>query len=284
MEMGRRFFQTGILISLGMSGFTFPGGAEGAEALHIPAGGHISPASYPDMELVWRDEFSSASLNEADWTHETGIGRDGWGNEELQYYLPGNTSLNNGYLVITAKEESHAGRHYTSSRLTTREKRSFTSGRIDIRAMLPQGQGMWPALWMLGDSLSEAGWPACGEIDIMEMIGGAGREDTVHGTLHWKHAGQTLYEGGSISHPSDTYSEQFHVFSIIWDEDRIQWLADDRTYFEMDISSSEFDAFRAPFHLIINLAVGGKWPGPPNDSTVFPQRLVVDYVRVFQNR
>jgi len=277
-------FRNVILAVLSQAAIAAPASAEGREAIHIPAGGHTSPLSYPGMKLTWRDEFNAVALDTGNWTQETGTGRNGWGNQELQYYLPANTALHDGYLVITAKQESHAGSNYTSSRITTQGKQGFRQGRIDIRAMLPEGQGMWPALWMLGDSFSDAGWPACGEIDIMEMIGGAGREDSVHGTLHWKHDGQSRFEGGSVRHPSDTYSAQFHVFSIIWDQNRIEWLADDRKYFEMDTSSPEFDAFRAPFHFIINLAVGGKWPGPPDNSTVFPQRLVVDYVRVFQKQ
>lgn len=258
------------------------GGPLIAETGRIPAGGFISPEVYPDMKLVWRDEFRGQTLDSNNWTHETGTGSNGWGKEELQHYLPRNTALQDGYLVITAKAESHEGSNFTSSRVTSRGQQSFRSGRIDIRARLPEGQGMRPALLMLGDSFSEVGWPGCGEIDIMEMIGGAGREDTVHGTLHWKYEWKNLYEGGSLTLPSDTFTGQFHVFSIIWDEAKIIWLSDGRKYFEKDISSPEFDAFRFPFHFVINLAVGGNWPGPPDATTQFPQQLVVDYVRVFK--
>jgi beta-glucanase (GH16 family) len=248
----------------------------------VLAGGYISPESYPGMQLVWRDEFGGKTLNETHWSHETGTGADGWGNSELQYYLPGNTTLQDGYLVITARAQSHEGSAYTSARIVTRGKQEFRYARVDFRASLPEGQGMWPALWMLGANMDEVGWPACGEIDVMEMIGGDGRENTVHGTLHWQENIERLYEGGMVTLPNDTFTGQFHVFSIIWDENRIQWLADNRVYFQKDISDLAFDAFRAPFYLVINLAVGGKWPGAPDNTSLFPQRLVVDDVRVFQ--
>ena len=248
----------------------------------ISAGGHTSPQSYPGMTLVWREEFSGNALDGENWSHETGTGRNGWGNEERQHYREKNTRVRDGYLVITAREEAHQGSRFTSSRIVTRGKHAFRFGRIDIRAKLPQGQGIWPALWMLGASMDRVGWPAAGEIDIMEMIGGQGRENTVHGTLHWQQDGGHLYEGGSFALPSGTFGDQFHVFSIAWDEQAIRWLVDDYTYLERDISSPALDAFRQEFYFLVNLAVGGTWPGEPDATTEFPQHLVVDYIRVFQ--
>lgn len=252
-----------------------------AEGPGFSIGGHTSPEAYPGMTLAWREEFGGTSLDERVWTHETGNGRDGWGNRELQYYRPENTQLVDGFLVITAKKEAFRGHEYTSSRIVTRGRQTFRFGRIDIRAKLPRGQGIWPALWMLGASMDRVGWPAAGEIDIMEMLGGGGREDTVHGTLHWRQDGGHVYEGGSITLPNSDFSEQFHVFSIEWNETSIRWFVDGRPFLEQDISSPAFDAFREPFYLLVNLAVGGNWPGAPDASTRFPQQLIVDYIRAF---
>ncbi|MEY2924598.1 MAG: hypothetical protein RLZZ337_1146, partial [Bacteroidota bacterium] len=152
----------------------------------IPTKGYTSPSSYTNYKLVWSDEFIGTSLNTADWNYEQGTGNGGWGNNELQYYLSENTKVNDGVLTITAKRQPVFSSDYTSSRLTTQGKQSFQYGRIDIRAALPKGQGLWPALWMLGDNINTVGWPKCGEIDIMELIGGTGNKNrTVHGTVHW---------------------------------------------------------------------------------------------------
>lgn len=248
----------------------------------IGAGGHASPESYPGMELVWREEFDGGTLDNRNWSHETGTGRNGWGNGELQYYREENARVEDGYLVITAREETFEDSRYTSSRIVTRDKHDFRFGRIDIRALLPEGQGIWPALWMLGSSTDRGRWPGAGEIDIMEMIGGQGRENTIHGTLHWARDGGHVYEGGSLSLPAGTFNDQFHVFSLVWRETSIQWLVDGLPFLELDTAGKEFDVFREDFYLLINLAVGGHWPGAPDESTRFPQRLAVDYIRVFR--
>ena len=253
-----------------------------ADNQSVSAGGHRSPESYPGMSLVWRDEFSGTQLDRQNWRYETGTGHNGWGNGELQYYRPENTQVQGGYLVITVRQEPFEGSNYTSSRIATHGKREFRHGRIDIRAKLPEGQGIWPALRMLGYSMEREGWPAAGEIDIMEMIGGQGRENTVSGTLHWAQDGGRNYEGGSISLPIGTFSDQFHVFSIEWGESSIRWLVDDYPYLELDTGASELDVFRRDFYLLINLAVGGRLAGSPDSSTSFPQRFIVDYVRVFR--
>lgn len=245
-------------------------------------GGATSPTSYAGYSAVWGDEFDGTALNEADWTYEIGTGGNGWGNNELQYYRRENTKVADGNLVIEAKRESFAGSQYTSSRLVTLDKQSFQFGRIDIRAVLPQGQGIWPALWMLGSNFKTAGWPDCGEIDIMEMVGGGGKENTVHGTVHWDNNGSYANYGGSTTKTSGTFSDQYHVFSILWDEDYIRWLVDNVEYHVIDIRPSALSEFRQPFFFIFNVAVGGNWPGSPDATTSFPQQMIVDYVRVFK--
>jgi hypothetical protein len=245
--------------------------------------GFSSPLQYSGYRLVWQDEFGGTNLS-ADWTHETGTGSNGWGNNELQYYRQENTWLENGYLLIEARKENFGGREFTSSRIITKDKQSFQYGRIDIRAKLPQGQGIWPALWMLGSNFGQVGWPRCGEIDIMEMIGGnaSGRDNTVHGTVHWDNNGQYASFGGKKTLAEGKFSDQFHVFSIIWDARSIRWLLDDQQFHSIDITPAELSEFHQPYFFIFNVAVGGNWPGSPDASTSFPQKMIVDYVRVFQ--
>lgn len=248
----------------------------------IPTSGYSTPLSYEGMTLVWNDEFEGSSLNSSYWTHEIGNGTNGWGNNELQYYRAENTTVEDGHLIITAKKESFGGKSYTSSRIITKDKKSFLYGRIDIRAALPKGQGIWPALWMLGDNISTVGWPACGEIDIMEMVGGAGREKTVHGTVHWDNNGTKADYGGSYSLSSGIFNGKFYVFSIVWNANKIIWYVDDVKYHEIDITPAALSEFRSAQFFIFNIAVGGNWPGSPDATTTFPQHLIVDYIRVFQ--
>ena len=248
--------------------------------------GPDSPLSYDSFHRVWSDEFSGTRLDEQNWSHDIGTGSGGWGNNELQYYRSNNTSVADGFLTITAKRENYGGRNYTSSRIKTEGLVAFTYGRVDIRAKLPRGQGIWPALWALGNNFSEVGWPYSGEIDIMEMIGGSGREDTVHGTVHWNIGGLSsayahTYSGGAFT--ADDFSTGFNVFSIIRTADQIEWRVNDVPYYLFTIDDSPSLApFRKPFFLIFNVAVGGNWPGYPDDTTSFPQQMVVDYVRVFE--
>ncbi|MEP0986803.1 glycoside hydrolase family 16 protein [Ekhidna sp.] len=244
--------------------------------------GYTSPLSYNGMSLIWNDEFEGSALNETYWNYEIGTGSGGWGNNELQYYREDNTSMREGYLLIEARRESFSGSQYTSSRLTTEGKFDFKYGRVDIRAKMPKGQGLWPALWMLGANFRSVGWPYCGEIDIMEMIGGTNNEDVVHGTAHWDASGTKADFGGSTRLSSGILNDEFHVFTIIWDETQIRWLFDDRQYHAMSITPADLSEFQEEFFFIFNVAVGGNWPGSPNSSTIFPQRMIVDYVRVFQ--
>ena len=241
--------------------------------------GYTTPLNYPNYSLIWQDEFNGTSLS-SDWTHEIGNGSWGWGNNELQYYRQQNTSVENGYLTIRAKQEYYGGFNYTSSRIITKGNIFNAYGRVDIRAKLPYGQGLWPALWMLGENINSVSWPTCGEIDIMEMIGGTGYNDrTIHGTVHWEDNGHASY-GGPNSLSSGRFADEFHVFSIIWTPSSIVWLRDDIQYKSIDITN--LSAFHNDFFFIFNVAVGGNWPGSPDGTTVFPQTMIVDYVRVFQ--
>ncbi|MEZ4921272.1 MAG: family 16 glycosylhydrolase [Saprospiraceae bacterium] len=253
--------------------------------LQIPTTGFTSPLTYPGMTLVWQDEFDQGALNGANWTHEIGTGQGGWGNNELQYYRPENTYFDSDFLIIEAREENVGGSNYTSSRMVTKDKFEFQYGRVDIRAALPQGQGLWPALWMLGANIDDLGWPACGEIDIMEMIGS--QPGRTHGTVHYGNdVGSHQYMGGSKALSGNAiFADEFHVFSIIWEENRIEWLLDGVTFYVVDpsdIVAGQNWPFNEPFFFIFNVAVGGNWPGSPDGSTQFPQRMIVDYVRVFQ--
>ena len=252
--------------------------------IFIPSDGYTTPETYTGYDKVWQDEFNGSSLDLTSWGFD--IGGSGWGNNELQYYTnnrPENVYLTGGKLVIEAKKESYQGREYTSTRLLTKGKREFTFGRIDIRAKLPVAKGLWPALWMLGKKIDQTSWPACGEIDIMELIGKDPRK--VYGTMHWgaNTAGHQSF-GTNYTLPSGTYADKFHVFSLVWELDKIEIFMDDISYCKFDKSKVGAAAypFNEPFFLIFNVAVGGDWPGSPDASTVFPQQMIVDYVRVFK--
>jgi hypothetical protein len=247
-----------------------------------PTEGFISPLSYPGYSLVWNDEFDGNELSAA-WVHDIGTGNNGWGNSELQYYTNENHTVSNGYLQIKAKAETFNNSAYTSSRIKTQNTLSWKYGRIDVRAAVPYGKGLWPAIWMLGDNITSVGWPACGEIDIMELVGGAGLNDrTIHGTAHWSDGSHAQF-GKSYSLPSGKFADKFHVFSIIWDQNSIKWLVDNVQYSELSTTPAQMSEFREKFFLIFNVAVGGQWPGNPDPvNTIFPQSMFVDYVRVFQ--
>jgi hypothetical protein len=243
---------------------------------------YSTPLEYTGMTLVWNDEFTGPALDESSWTYEIGTGANGWGNEELEYYTDQNVSFADGNLVITAKEESTFGTDYTSSRIITKSKRIVKYGRVDVRARLPVGQGIWPAIWMLGQNIDDVGWPACGEIDIMEKIGGEGRENTVHGTVHWANGSSYASYGRPFDLLTGSFKDQYHVFSITWDSQFIRWYVDDVEFNSINITGGLLGEFHNEYFFILNLAVGGRWPGSPDSSTQFPQQLIVDYIRVFQ--
>jgi len=245
--------------------------------------GYSTPDNYPGYSLAWTDEFNGSALDTKVWNTELG-NNNGWGNHELEYYTgrPQNVFLSNGNLIIEARKETYEGLNYTSARLTTQNKKTFTFGRIDIRAKLPVLKGMWPAIWALGSNISTVSWPECGEIDIMELVGQT--PGTVFGTAHWKNSSNGhSYKGGQQALSSGDFSQNFHVFSILWEKDSIQWLVDDKPFYKTtkDIVDGIYP-FNNPFFFLLNVAVGGDWPGNPDGTTQFPQRMFVDYVRVFQ--
>jgi len=249
------------------------------------ADGYVTPASYPGLDLVWADEFDGPSINGEYWNFELGDGCPnlcGWGNNELQQYsdVENNVKIENGKLIVTAiKKEGYD--EYTSARIITKGKKEFTFGRIDIRARLPFGRGIWPAIWMLGSNIDQVGWPVCGEIDIMELVG---HEPSVtHGTAHydvngWQSKGTSYYLSGN-----ETFADEFHIFSILWEKNNIKWYVDYNPFFELSVESvGSTYPFNSSFFFILNVAVGGNWPGDPDETTVFPQTMEVDYIRVFQ--
>jgi beta-glucanase (GH16 family) len=270
-----------LLASLACNKHTAQGTQQVAEKIEDK--GYTSAASYSNYRLVWRDEFEGSVIDESSWTFEIGRGQNGWGNNELQYYTNKNATVQQGYLVITAKKENVADAAYTSTRMITKGKKEFKFGRIDIRAKLPYGQGIWPALWMLGANIDSVGWPASGEIDIMELLGHEPNKS--YGTMHWgPHHTQHKSKGNSITLPSGNFSEEFHVFSLDWKADTLRVLVDDKEFFALTAGDVVPDPypFNAPHYLLFNVAVGGNWPGSPDASTRFPQHMIVDYVRVFQ--
>lgn len=234
----------------------------------------------PNWNLVWSDEFNGTSLNRANWTPEIGTGSGGWGNNELQYYTDRaqNVQVTGGNLVITAQKESYGGMNYTSARIKTQDLKSFTYGKVEARIKLPTGQGLWPAFWMLGSNISSVGWPKSGEIDIMERVN---NNPYVNGTVHWDAGGHA--EFGRVSGNLDF--SQFHVYSIEWDSKYIRWFVDGQQFneFYIDNGTGNTEEFQRPFFILLNLAVGGNWPGSPNNSTPFPSQMLVDYVRVYQD-
>lgn len=234
----------------------------------------------PNWNLVWSDEFNGTSLNRANWTPEIGTGSGGWGNNELQYYTDRaqNVQVTGGNLVITAQKESYGGMNYTSARIKTQDLKSFTYGKVEARIKLPSGQGLWPAFWMLGSNISSVGWPKSGEIDIMERVN---HNPYVNGTVHWDAGGHADF--GRVSGNLDF--SQFHVYSIEWDSKYIRWFVDGQQFneFYIENGTGNTEEFQRPFFLLLNLAVGGNWPGSPNNSTPFPSQMLVDYVRVYQD-
>ncbi len=258
---------------------------EDGSYLPTDSAGYRTPLTYPGYTLTWSDEFSGTSLDESVWSREFGNGSSGWGNNELEYYTggPRNILVTNGNLVIEARKETIENFNYTSARLITQGKKTIKFGRIDIRAKLPVGKGIWPALWMLGSNIYTSGWPACGEIDIMELIGTY--PTRVTGTMHWKATnGGDATIGGNYYLQAGDFSQLFHVFSIVWTQDKLKWYIDDKLYLSGSSSDTgnAYYPFNADQFLIFNVAVGGNWPGTPDLTTTFPQRMFVDYIRVFQ--
>lgn len=245
----------------------------------------------PGYELVWNDEFEGSSLDQTKWSHQNGDGSDyglvGWGNNELQYYTDRdeNISFENGDLVITALKKPFGNRDYTSSKILTegKENGSWKYGLFEARIRLPKGQGIWPAFWMLPEENVYGGWPRSGEIDIMELVGN--EPNVAHGTVHFGPVWPNNRSNGkSYMLSSGDFSQNYHLFRIVWEENEISWYVDNQLYHRVTPSSLSPDRwpFDQSFHLILNIAVGGDWPGSPDSSTEFPQSMYVDYVRVYQ--
>ncbi|WP_345254525.1 family 16 glycosylhydrolase [Flaviaesturariibacter amylovorans] len=249
--------------------------------------GYDAPTSYPGYSLVWSDDFNGPALNSTFWTNENGDGCPnicGWGNNELEYYTdrPDNLFFQDGKLVILAQKESYGGKQYTSSKILTRGKKTFKYGRIDIRAKLPKGKGIWPALWLLPQNNVFGGWPRSGEIDLMELVGH--EPNKVYGTLHFGPGPGSQQISRGYTLPSGTFHDEFHVFSVEWKQDEIKWFVDGNLFStarKADVGVNNWP-FNEEFYLIFNLAVGGNWPGNPDASTYLPQWMVVDYIRVYQ--
>jgi beta-glucanase (GH16 family) len=244
----------------------------------------------PGWTLVWSDEFNGPNGPSPDptkWTFDTG--GNGWGNNELEYYTarPQNAELQNGNLVITALQETYTGpdgvtRNYTSARLKTAGLFSQAYGRFEARIRIPYGKGLWPAFWMLGNDIGTNGWPACGEIDIMENIGS--EPSTVHGSMHGPGYSGANALTASFTLSSGHFSDDFHVFAIEWESNVVRFYVDNTLYetrTPSDLPSGARWVFDHPFFILLNVAVGGNWPGSPDQTTVFPQTMLVDYVRVY---
>lgn len=240
-----------------------------------------------NWSLFWEDNFDGTKGSSPDpskWTYDIGTGVNGWGNRQLEYNSdrPENVSMDGeGNLVIVAKEDTLGGQDYSSARIITRDLFEVSHGRIESRMKLPWGQGMWPAFWLLGSNIDEIGWPQCGEIDIMEYRGQ--NPSTILGSVH----GPGYSAGNSVTDEftlfNDRFDTKFHVFAIEWDADEIKYFVDGQNYFTVtpeDVTGEW--VFNNNFNIIINLAVGGTFVGSPDDKTVFPQSLVVDYVRVYK--
>ncbi len=251
-----------------------------------------SPPARSEWTLSWSDEFDGPDGSRPDagrWAYDLGGG--GWGNQELQTYTDRveNASVRDGHLVITARAERFTStdgiaRDFTSARLKTLGRFAQAYGRVEARIQVPRGQGIWPAFWMLGTDIGTAGWPTCGEIDIMEHIG---REPmTIHGTLHGPgySGGEAL--GTSVASPDGRpFADRFHVFAVEWEPAEIRWYLDDHRYFSRtpaDLPKGTRWVFDHDFFLLLNVAVGGRWPGNPDATTTWPQEMKVDYVRVFE--
>ena len=244
---------------------------------------------------TWSDEFEGAagsSFDPAKWVAETG--GEGWGNKERQFYTARteNVALDgSGHLVITALEEPanterrcwYGTCRYTSARLKTKGKFVQAYGRFEARIKIPRGQGIWPAFWMLGDNIDAVGWPKSGEIDIMENIG---REPTsVHGTIHGPGYSGANGIGGPFTSPVP-FADDFHVYSVEWTPGEIRWVVDEKEYRRTTPSNLPSGAawvFDHPFFILLNVAVGGEWPGEPDATSVYPQQMLVDYVRVYRH-
>ena len=230
-------------------------------------------------KLIWEENFDGNILNEKVWNIEVGDGcpNCGWGNNERQLYTKENHKLVDGKLVITAKKD---GDKYTSTRITTKAQKEFKYGRIEAKAKLPIGHGIWPAFWMLGSNIDKVGWPKSGEIDILEYVG---REpDMVFTTLHTQDS-----HGNSINTKKTKFEdieEGYHVFAVDWTKEKMDFFVDEQLVYTFNPKDRSEDVwpFDQPFYILVNMAIGGNFGGPDVDDTIFPQEFIIDYIRVYQ--
>jgi beta-glucanase (GH16 family) len=242
------------------------------------------PLAKKKWKMIWSDEFNYSGLPDpARWNYD--VGGHGWGNNELQYYTKeraDNAVVGNGVLTITARKESFEGKNYTSARLVTKGKGDWQYGKIEVRARLPKGLGTWPAIWMLG-STTPLKWPDDGEIDIMEHVGfDQGR---VHATIHCKKYNHMIGTQKSNTIVLPDVSEQFHVYGVEWDKNKLEMSIDGKSLFAFNNDGTGYEAwpFDNKMHLLLNIAVGGNWGGQKGvDETIWPQKMEVDYVRVYK--
>ena len=258
-----------ILLALALFPSCKKSGGDPTKNVIIPTDTVVKPV----YALTWSDEFDEANIDAAKWTFD--LGNLGVNNEK-QFYQAQNATISNGNLVITAKKELVSGQPYTSARMKTQDKFSMTYGRIEARIRLPMGQGMWPAFWMLGANISTVSWPQCGEIDIMEHINAT---NVIYGTMHWNNNGHVSYGSTTMSTPAD-----YHVYAIEWDAKQIRWYIDNTLFQTGNIlgNINNTGAFHLPFFILLNLAVGGDFPGSTIDESILPASMYVDYVKVYK--
>ena len=244
-----------------------------------------SSSEEPAAEYFWNDEFDSESIDLNKWTFDIGTGASGWGNNEWEYSpdRKENAYVKDGVLHIRAQKEDYEGQKYTSARMLTKGKFAFKYGTVEARIALPTGKGIWPAFWMLGENFDTVGWPACGEIDIIEAVNS---ENKIYGTNHWANGAEYATYGNNTGDYRNQKFElditQFHTYKFTWDEKYIRMFVDDFMYHEILIEGNEGDTeeFHTPFFFLLNVAVAGNWPGFEVDDSQFPNEMLFDYIRV----
>ena len=246
-----------------------------------------SSSAEPAAQYLWHDEFDGESIDLNKWTFEIGTGAGGWGNNEWEYYTDRkeNAYVKDGVLHIRALKEDYEGQKYTSARMLTKGKFAFKYGTVEARIALPTGKGIWPAFWMLGENFDTVGWPACGEIDIIEAVNS---ENKIYGTNHWANGAEYATYGNNTGNyrnqKFDLDITQFHTYKFTWDEKYIRMFVDDFMYHEILIEGNEGDTeeFHKPFFFLLYVAVAGNWPGFEVDDSQFPNEMLVDYIRVIK--
>ena len=281
--------------SVGSSSLQNDKPSSSSSTLSVSSSSTLSPSSsstpIEDLssgsQYFWNDEFDGDEIDNSKWTYDIGTGSSGWGNNEWEYYTDRkeNAYIKDGILHIRAQKEDYKGSKYTSARMLTKGKFAFKYGTVEARIALPTGKGIWPAFWMLGENFDTVGWPACGEIDIIEAVNS---ENIVYGTNHWANGTEYATYGNNTGNYRDQKHEiditQFHTYKFTWDEKYIRMFVDDFMYHEILIENSTGDTeeFHKPFFFILNVAVAGNWPGFEVDDTQFPNEMLVDYIRVYK--